>query len=222
MKRNKLTELHNYGYEAAWLQTDPNWVVLFSDDDNEYSENDQVEHKFAVHFKAVDMYDATGEKEFEEFPIVVEATLVAANPHASFLDGEPDTFEGRIEAAMNYMGGVPITHILQSTVVGAEGQGQDWDAIVKAFNPKEAMLKRETHRHGTWAAQNGNKPFEYLRFANIEAAERFVKMLAQRSAILGIMVGFILDQPINLIGDSGWSMIEHMIKGSEEYRKAKA
>lgn len=166
-----------------------------------------------LYVEIIDMDGATGEPEFKDYPYLVSFELMAANPHPSFAEdvshaGEPDQLN-LIYDAKSYMGGVPVDHTLTLAVNGGI------DEIVKLFTPAEAKLVKSRPQYGTYAAQNGpGAEIKYLQFATAEAAERYVDWILQnRAGVLSMMVGFILDRPINMMGETGWNVIERQVRG---------
>lgn len=179
-----------------------NWVCGLSDQDN-------VE--LALHCEIVDMDGATGEPEYKEYPYVVSVSIVAAYPHHSFneLMGEdkPDQLS-LIEDCMSYMGGVPVDHKL----LDMDKDNKDITGNLKA---KEACLVTKACDYGTVAAQNGKgTEITYPQFKTEEAAQKWIKELVKLYGdCLMSFVGFTLDQPINMIGDTGWGVIENQVSG---------
>lgn len=158
--------------------------------------------------ETLNIVDATGEGD-ENYPFVVSMGLIASKPHVSFDESEGNlTGIGLIWDCNSYMGSVPVDHILVNDTNGK------LDQILKLFNVGEAKLVTEEVTHGTVAAQNGKTKFSYLMFANEEVAQKYIDFIIQdRAPVLNMMVGFILDRPINMMGESGWSMVEKMHKG---------
>ena len=80
------------------------------------------------------------------------------------------------------------------------------------------MIVTKKSDFGTVAAQYGQGyEFKYLQFKTEDACEKYVNFLVENRAdcLMGMMIGFILDAPINMVGDSGWSVIEKQLKGCE-------
>jgi hypothetical protein len=195
--------------------TDPSWTLTASDDES---------RKFGVMIEIMDMDNATGEPEFEEYPFIVSAEIMITNPHKSFSEldaGHKPNQTSLLYDCKSYMGGVPIDHWLTHAVsssseakLGIEND-DNFTTLAKEFNASEAKVVTSHPKFGTYAAQNGEgSELKYLQFRTIEAAQKYVDYLVKnRMPILGSMIGFILDRPINMIGDSGWDTIETQIKG---------
>jgi hypothetical protein len=174
-------------------------------------ELDDKEVELALHCEISDMFEATGEKEFKEYPYLVSVSIIAANPHESFneLDEKykPDKFS-LIEDCVSYMGGVPVDHKLIET----DKLNHD---ITSKLIAKDAMLVKTTHDFGTVAAQKGRGTVTvYPQFSTEEAAKEWTKELIRLygNTLMGL-VGFVLDAPINMVGDTGWRVVEKQVKG---------
>jgi len=178
----------------------PNWVC----------ELDEKEVELALHIEIIDMKEATGEKEYEQYPFLVSISVIAANPHESFNEDEANkaTQMSLIEDCMSYMGGVPIDHKFIET----DRLNQDITGNLKA---KEAMLITIASNFGTYAAQNGKgSKLTYPQFKTKSAAEIWAKQLVKLySGSLMTLIGFTLDMPINMMGDIGWGVIEKQSNG---------
>ena len=113
------------------------------------------------------------------------------------------------------MGGIPIDHTLSLGVkCGDECEGTAFECLAKHFTVFEAKVLIDTPRFGTYAAQKGaGSEIKYLRFKTEAAARKYVKLLANRTGVLSSMIGFILDRPINRMGEDGWSVIGKQIGG---------
>ena len=199
----KLTEIH----EGKYYVTDKNWLIHLDENKG---------HQFGIYIEIVDMFEMTGEKEFKQYPFSVSMSLVADKPHKSFYEGEGrPTKLGLIEDCVGYMGGVPVEHVLW----GVKTAGTDYEKIIAMFSPKEACVIEETQQFGTWAAQNGkDKPMQYMRFKTHDAAYKYTEQMMKLTGCLGMMIGFILDRPINMMGETGWRTITKMINGKNSNR----
>lgn len=182
---------------------------------------DEKERQFGLYVEILNMFDSTGEEEFEDYPFVVEISIVADKPHKSFNEsGDKPTKLGLIYDCHSYMGGVPIAHYLNDSVKDKEGGGESFeesfDCLAKQFSPLEAKIVSQKAEFGTVAAQRGKTETKYLQFATYEAGLKYVNyLLEHRADILGTMVGFILDMPVNMVGHTGWSVIESHVKGKK-------
>ena len=188
-------------YDGRYYYTEPSF---------NFSLDDDKQRRFGLHVEVLNMLDATGEIEFESAPYIVSVSIVADKPHKSFdesNDGKTSKL-ALIEDCISYMGGVPVDHVLQDAVNGG------FDEIKKQFTLDEAVLIKEKMTFGTIAAQKGkDAEYQYLRFKTEDAANKYVQLLLKRASALTMMIGFILDRPVNMMGETGWSVIEKQVKG---------
>lgn len=159
--------------------------------------------------EVIDMYEATGEKEFEQYPYLVSIGIMANKPHKSFYEGEgrPNKLD-LIYDCNGYMGSIPVDRkFIQTDALNHNITGK--------LNIKDACLVTVKCDFGTIAAQEGKgSSFIYPQFKTDEAACKYAQELVKLYGnTLMTLVGFTLDQPINLAGDSGWSQIETMVNG---------
>ena len=183
------------------------------------------QHQFGVLFDIVDMQEATGEPEFDQYPFIVSASIMVNNPHESFADdcglsdGQKLDRLDLIAEVSAYMGGVPVDHVLTDEIqhagsveIGSQG-GFAW--LANGFKVSEAMVKTQSYDFGTVAAQRGKGvKASYLQFKTEAAARKYVKMLVNhRLSALSMLIGFILDRPVNMIGDTGWETIRAQVNG---------
>lgn len=207
MKSNvKLKEL-DLDTSIFLYQTDKNWT---------FSLEDGKSRQFGISYEILDMKDATGEPEFKDYKYVVSASIMAHKVHKSFDESgndKPDLFSLRWDCE-RYMGGIPIDHILQSVTRGDESNEDGFKNIVDQFTPFEAKIVTNEAQFGTYAAQNGRgAEHSYLQFKTIEAAKKYIQILATRAPIMQALIGQTLDRPINMMGDDGWSVITKQVKG---------
>lgn len=163
-----------------------------------------TENDLAVHIEIINMSDATGEPEFDQYPYLVSFTLIAHTPHVSY-----DETEGRqdrlslIYDAVSYMGGVPIDHKLQDL---------NEDKAMNALKIQDAMLATTKSDFGTIAAQYGKGyEFTYPQFKTAEAALKYARKLLKHVDDLDF--DWVIDQPINMMGTSGRNTIDSMREG---------
>lgn len=168
---------------------------------------DGKRRQFGVMYEIIDMNEASGGAEFKNYPYVVTASIMVDKPNKRFYEGQdkPDRINLLIDCH-EYMGGVPVDHILLNEI-------GDANEIFEQFKINEAMLVSTNPDFGTYAAQYGkDSEFNYLQFKTIESAEKFIELLIKRSPTLATIIGFILDRPINMVGDTGWNTLNEMIK----------
>ncbi len=181
--------------------------------------DDEKQRQFGILFEIINMDEATGEKEFKDYPFLVSASIVADKCHRSFNEMDESckpTKASLLYDAVSYMGGVPVDHILVDAVKsGSEPKDLSaFDSIANQFTSRQAIVKGQTADFGTVAAQRGRGvKHQYLQFKTESDAERFVDILLGRAGAIGMMIGFILDRPINMIGETGWSVIRKHVYG---------
>lgn len=188
-----------------------------NDNLNVFMGDDEKQVNLGLMVEILDIVGATGEGD-ENYPYVVSFGLMTSRPHESFYEGQAGdevTQEALLYDCNGYMGSVPVDHILVNAV------NAGLDEVKKLFTIDEAKVVTKKPRFGTVAAQHGpGATFSYLMFANEEAAQKYVDFIIEnRAQALTMMIGFILDRPINMIGDTGWSSIETMVEGSRYNRK---
>lgn len=205
----KVTLMQDLDTEVWLYQTHRDWTFSLDDDKS---------RQFGIAYEILNMSEATGDPEFKEYPWIVSASLVAHKVHNSFNEADPgykpDLNSLRWDC-LRYMGGVPVDHILANLVkIGDEGQGNAFELLAKQFNVFQATVKTVKSQFGTYAAQNGQgAQHSYLQFRTVDDAECFVKMLSKRAQIMQTMIGFTLDKPINLMGETGWQTMAKQVKG---------
>lgn len=201
------------GFENFMYQTSKSWQLELEDGKR---------RQFGLLYSITDMKEATGDDEYNDYPFLVSVGIIAHKPHSSFNESDYKTsLEGLRFDCNSYMGTVPVDHILANgTKRGHEPEDKEaFDILVEQFSAKEAKVVEHTAEFGTYAAQYGRKAkHQYLQFKTQEAAEKFCQLLSKRTPAIGVMIGFILDRPINLMGDSGWSLVETMVHGSKYNR----
>lgn len=156
--------------------------------------------------EVLNMEDITGE---EEYPYLVSVSLMVARPHKSFYEGKGKPSKGELlYECHQYIGGVPFDHeLIKIDTLNNNIMGE--------LRAKNAKIKTTKHDYGTIAAQEGKgSSFSYPMFKDSESAYEFGKQLieAYGDTLLGL-VGFILDKPINLVGETGWNVLRKQLKG---------
>ena len=195
----KLHEL----YTGKYYATRKNWIAGLDDD---------KEVQLALFLEIIDMADATGEEQFEDYPFAFEYEIVVAYPGPEWMakversTSPAETPEMALETSQSYGGGVPITH----KMMGIEGGGMD----LKRFTADQMTWKKETVTHGTVAAQRGpGTVFRYPMFATEDDAYEYaLELFKTADVVMGVMIGFLLDAPINMMGNTGWETIQEQSK----------
>jgi hypothetical protein len=182
--------------------------------------------QFGVIVETIDLYDATREDEHEEYPIAVSFAIVADKVHKSFQNEAGLSADVKLSKldligeAYQYMGGVPIDHVLldeirNGTEASTAADQSNFDLVASQFSALEAKVCSVKSQFGTVAAQRGSShEFRYLMFKNEAAAAKYVDYIIEnRVSALKMLIGFILDRPINMVGNDGWETIRSQVFG---------
>ena len=177
--------------EGHMFLTHPSWVCVLEEDN--------------IHLGLyIEMIDATEhgfdpEDYDEEYPILLNSMVmvVPEESHPEFMDDvqesigddyiEPTAFD-----VAQYMGGVQASHAIEGV-----------SSAAKSDVPSRIITERNG-RESRW-------------FRNREEAEEYVKDVYIHNAHpVFTLIGFLLDQPINMAGNNGWDVIRQQ-KNNEEY-----
>jgi hypothetical protein len=197
-------------------------LIYVTDKSFQFGLDDDKQRQFGILFEIVNMDDATGEPEFEQYPYIVSAGIIADKCHKSF--NEPDNAKPSKESLIfdtnGYMGTIPVDHILTHAIksgseASTSSKQSNFDLVADQFKLNEATIITSKHDYGTIAAQQGKgTEHQYLQFKTEESAQKFIDYLIKhRISALSMMIGFILDRPINMMGNDGWSVLTDMVKG---------
>lgn len=190
-------------YENEVFITNKNWKCQL----------DEKDIQLGYYIQVTNMLDATGEKEFEQYPYLFSIGILPKNCHRSFsIDAGLEDSEAKEYSYLgdvnNYMGSVPADHVLLNT-----------DSINKklldSLTIKDACLITTKPSHGTVAAQQGpGAEFTYPQFKDEDSCMSFAKQLVEAYGSTHMcLIGFLLDKPINMVGDTGWGIIETAVNG---------
>lgn len=195
----KFTGLHGEDAEGLHIAENESWNCEIND----------KEIPLCIIMEVLDMHGATGEPEFEQYPFIVSIGIIATKPHESFYEGEGEFNKlDLIYDCNGYMGSIPIEHKL----LKIDSLNKN---LMDELKSKSAKIVTQRQEFGAVAAQNGKgSEISYPQFKTAEAAYNFGQSLINNYGdILMITVGFVLDQPINMIGYDGWKQINTMIEG---------
>ena len=149
--------------------------------------------------EATDMESAVGGFEDDKYPISLNCSVMV-NPKdmskkykdkiESYSDDKTNIFD-----AYSYDGGIPATHFL--------------DGISGSAKTTAKCIQRD----GKWG--------KGMWCESEDDALQYAKDIYQHNAqaMFGL-IGFLLDQPINRIGNSGWDIVEHQAFGIDYIDKA--
>lgn len=192
IKINEITE-NNYFIESA----EGHWTCGLDDKDV----------KLGLYLEAINMYEATGEKQYKSYPWLFSFSILPSNPHKRFNTEGHTSRLSRIFECNSYQGGVPVDHKL----LDLDNSNKH---LMDNLSAKNAMIHETKPEFGTIAAQKGKgTSFEYPSFKTEDAAYEFAVDLATHYAdlLMGIMIGFTLDGPINMAGETGWDTIKNAV-----------
>ena len=169
--------------------------------------DDEKPRQFGIVFETLDMYEATGEEEFKDYPYVVSIGIVADKPHKSFDESGGNPCQvSLLGDCLGYMGSISVDHVLvNGTKSNAEKGENGFEAMASNFTVLEATVK--TYK------SIFERDEKYLSFKTEEAAQKFIDLVILHRLSVLMLVGFILDQPVNRIGETGWGQITTMVKG---------
>ena len=175
--------------------------------------DDEKQRQFGIVFETLDMYDATGEEKFKDYPYLVSIGIVADKPHKSFDESGGNPCQvSLLGDCLGYMGSISVDHVLvNGTKSNAEKGENGFEAMASNFSVNEATVK---------TYKNMNEQDEpYLSFKTEEAAQKFIDLVILHRLSVLMLVGFILDQPVNRAGETGWKQIKTMVRGCKYNRK---
>ena len=193
----KFTEV----YEGLIFAENKSWNCSLNDKDI----------PLAYYIEIINMDDVTGEPEYKQYPYLVSISIVTSKPHKSFYEGDGKANKySLMQDMVNYMGGVPIDHDLLSTDKLNKN-------ITDELKAKDAKIVTHKQFYGTLAAQRGpSAEITYPQFKNYENAGAWAKELIKLYGGMHMLLcGFLLDRPINLMGETGWSVIERQVGGCQ-------
>jgi len=170
--------------------TDEHWTCEFEDN---------VRRQLGVYVEIMDFYEATGDEKFAECPWMVQFEILPHEPSRGGRAFDDETLECIDEAVgtdleyrhermrehlKGYGGGVPLTRQI-TTGISAPGK----------------ELPTPTGK------VEGDDPV-WPMFEKYEDAKAYAKaLLEQRVEGLMCLIGFVLDQPYNGMGDTGWDLL---------------
>jgi len=183
--------------------TDTGWICGVKDDEDT---------PLAIIVEVMDTREFD-DKPDNDYPFVFSMAIVNANPSKKEINrsaacgcGDGKSTMAKIPAILasyGYRGGVPIDYEFLRT---ADVNNFDWKSSLSCNDAK--IVHQGEQKYGTLAA-NGIKEFHYPQFRDDAKAFEFAEILINKYAnvLMRIMIGFILDRPINMIGDTGWKTI---------------
>lgn len=153
--------------------------------------------------EVTDMYEATGEEEFKDYPVAMNIGMLNKNIHESInCDLEED--ETRyIDDILCYYG---MNCYLDSIIY-------NMDTINKNLRSELSISKATI---ASYENRFTGEQQEYLKFKTENDAFEFAeKLVMEYGNTIMSLIGFYLDRPINLIGDTAWSQTELFDQGEK-------
>lgn len=167
--------------EGHMFLTHPSWVCTL--------EEDNIHLGLYIEMIDAGEYGFDPEDYDEEYPILLNSMVlvVPEESHPEFMDEVQESIGDDIEPTAfdvaQYMGGVQATHVIEGV-----------SSAAKSDVPSRIITDRDG-RESRW-------------FRNEEEAGEYVKDVYIHNAHpVFMLIGFLLDQPINRMGNDGWDMI---------------
>lgn len=176
------------------FEIDDNTIYVTNENFKLYLDDD-IPHQFGVLFK---IYDSSDFDDYnnKNYPFIIDSGIIVDNPHSSFNEDEYSNHISTIMDCDAYMGTVPIVNFINKCVSSPNKDA--FNELVEYFSIKECSIVDKN----------------YLQFSTIESCHKYIDFIIKnRLRSLPISVGFILDQPLNMLGETGWDTITKMIKG---------
>lgn len=191
------------GFEEITQYHNKSWVCAVNDNDKD------KEIPLTLVTRSIDMDEATGEDEYKDYPVIVEFGILNKNCHKSISLYTERDYSGKysnVQDVMSYCGFVSITtNILSTDILNKNFQNE--------LKIKDACMK-------SYKCRFSGETKQYPAFKTHEAANEFAeKLVYEYGNTLMALVGFALDRPVNLVGETGWRTIELCHHGIEKQRK---
>ena len=172
--------------EALWI-TDPQWTCVLEEDDIH----------LGLYVEMIDMREYDPDYDEDEYPVMINISIMVIPEEASpeFMDAVRSGGSGEIELDVDdmysYAGGVPATTFME----GISGVESAVPSIIK--EDRRGLKNRFFRSH--------------------EDAEQYAKeVYAHNAWAMFTLVGFLLDQRVNLMGNDGCDIIRFQ-KENESY-----
>lgn len=167
-------------------------------------ENDQdIEVPLTLVVNTTDMHEATGEEEFKDYPIHLEIGILNRDCHVSI--AEDMSGESAEELGIEFST-VYDVHGYCGFAVYMLQRFLDTDRLNDSFIETLDITEAAIF---TYECRFTGQTKSYPRFKSYDAASNFGKgLIARYGNMFMSLVGFELDRPVNLMGDTGWNTIE--------------
>ncbi len=164
-------------------------------------DNDNVPMTIVV--EVINMEDACGGDEFKDYPVIFSMGILNKNIHDSIKKQVTD--DGEWEYALdNMIGHYGLNCYIAEQII-------DMDMINKDLMSK---LTIDQACKSNYKCRFTGEEKTSLKFKTENDAFEFAdKLVKQYSNTIMALIGFTLDRPVNLIGETGWKNTELFEKG---------
>jgi hypothetical protein len=160
--------------------------------------------------EVINMLDAAGEKEYENYNYVFSIGLLNKNIHKTVLDGVADG-DDFVPGVYDIAGHYGLNCYVDQQLL-------DMDMINKNLMGE---LKITDACTADYKCRFTGKTKQTLHFKTDDAAFSFAeKLINNYGDVIMTLIGFTLDRPINLAGNTGWEQTELFHNGLNKKKKA--
>lgn len=156
--------------------------------------------------EVIDMHGATGEDEYKDYNYVFSIGLLNLNMHQSILDkvSDGDDCQPSMADVASYYG---MNCYVDQQLIDMD---QINSKLIDELKITDACLS-------TYRCRFTGKDKVTIRFKTDTAAFSFAeKLIHTYGDVIMTLIGFTLDQPINLAGQSGWEQTEKFHSGEKQ------
>ena len=153
--------------------------------------------------EVVNMYDATGEDEYKDYPVVFTIGMINKNIHES-ITCDVDSENGEIRNLDDVIGYYGMNCYLDDTLYSIDEMN---DNHKESLTIVEACLSAHLCRFS-------NQQKEHIKFKNEDVAKKYAeKLINNYGHDLMDNIGDTLSEPINLMYDTAWTQTDKFHKG---------
>lgn len=150
---------------------------------------DESEVPMTLVVEVTNMYDATGDDDYKDYPIVFTIGMINKNIHESI---DCDSEDRTLEDIISYYG---MNMYLDDVIYNMDTANKK---IRDGLTINKASISSYENRF------NGDQQ-EFLKFKNEDDAFKFAeKLVKEYGDVIMCLIGFYLDRPVNLVGNTGW------------------
>lgn len=151
--------------------------------------------------EVINMYDVTGEGEYKDYPVVMTIGMVNKNIHKSLTCSTYKDESRNLDDVITYYG---MNCYLDDKIY-------NMDSDNKRLRDKLSISKASI---ASYENRFTGEQQDYLKFKTEDDAFEFAeKLINEYGNTIMTLIGFYLDNPINLMGTSGWNQTELFEKG---------